>query len=150
WSSSRIARTLRMPLADVAPRLERGRATVKAGWTPGSAARRSDDELLDALIDTFTTADVQWITDFLADDVQVTMPPLPFSFEGSRSVLAVLTHVFRAADPARGGQRRCIPTGANCQPAIAVYVQRQPGGSFHGHELVVARTESGRVVELTV
>lgn len=150
WSSPRISGALRMSDTDVAPRLERARATVQTGWTPGTTTRRSNKAVLTALVDAFTTADVQRLRGILADDVQVTMPPLPFSFDGRTSVIAVLAHVFRAADPARRGRRRCVPTRANRQPAIAVYVQPHPNASFHGHELVVARVESSQVVELTL
>lgn len=199
WSLSRTAGALRMPNADAEPRLERARATVRAGWTqaatgtrwsstttgprhdgtagPDTAARPdtaghdttghddavepgpdSDgtgeppdrDDPVTGLIGGFAAADVDRIEALLHDQIQVIMPPLPFSFEGRPSAVGLLAQVFRTADPDGQARRRCIPTRANRQPAFAVYIQRGAAAAFHGHELVVARSDGDRIVELTM
>lgn len=148
WSSARTAGALRMPNADARPRLTRARAIV--GTIGSSPASRHADDPIDDLLDGYAAADLDLIDGLLHDDVRATMPPLPFSFEGRSSVVEVLAHVFHAADPGERGLRRCLPTRANRQPAFVVYVQPDPGAAFRGHELVVARAEAGRIVELTL
>lgn len=152
WPLSRVAGALRMPNADAEPRLARARATVRTGWTPTTATAASDDgdDVVGRLIDAYLVADVDRIDDLLRDDVLVTMPPLPFSFEGRTAVVGLLRQIFRTTDANGHGVRRCVPTRANRRPAFAVYVQPRRGASFAGHGVVVARSEAGRLAELTV
>src|SRR5699024_7618031 len=106
--------------------------------------------LVDRLRFGYASGDVDLLDGLLHDDITVTMPPLPFSFEGRSAVGGVLTHVFATANPRGRGLRRSVPLRANCQDGFAVYVQPETEAEFHGHELVVVRTEGGRIVELTL
>ena len=151
WSLSRVAGALRMPNADVEPLLARTRTTIAARRSP-TPPDPNEDQLLDRLQIGYAAGDVGLIDALVDDDVHVTMPPLPFCFEGRAAVVGVLRHVFATANPGGRGLRRTVPTRANRQGAFAVYVRPDPDpeAEFRGHELVVARTEAGRVVELAL
>ncbi len=104
----------RRPRTASRPRLTRRRMR---SWRSSSSAWESAD--LDALVA------------LLTDDVFMSMPPMPFEYEGRDVVARFCASIF-------GSGRRfdLVPTRANGQPAFGAYV-RAPNGISHGVGLFV-------------
>ena len=62
----------------------------------------------------------------LTDDVFISMPPMPFEYEGRDVVARFCASIFRA-----GRRFDLVPTRANGQPAFGAYL-RAPTGIRHG------------------
>ncbi len=79
----------------------------------------------------------------LTDDVFVSMPPIPFEYEGREPVAAFCDSIFRA-----GRRFDLVPTRANGQPAFGVYL-RAPTGERHGVGLYVLTLTGDRIRAMT-
>ena len=89
------------------------------------------------------SADLDALVALLTDDVFMSMPPMPFEYEG-RDVVARFCAVLL------GGGRRfdLVPTRANGQPAFGAYV-RAPNGISHGVGLYVIAISGDRICAMT-
>jgi len=74
------------------------------------------------------------------------MPPYPFRYDGVAAIAPLLE---RAFGPARDGDWRLLPTGANRMPAAASYLRRPGDSQFRAFKLDVLRIENGRIAEIT-
>ena len=79
----------------------------------------------------------------LTDDVFMSMPPMPFEYEG-RDLVAR----FCALQFAAGRRFDLVPTRANGQPAFGAYL-RGPDGVSHGTGLFVLTLAGDRISALT-
>jgi hypothetical protein len=79
----------------------------------------------------------------LTDDVFISMPPMPFEYEG-RDVVAR----FFARISDSGRRFDLVPTRANGQPAFGAYL-RAPTGIRHGIGLFVLTLAGDRICALT-
>ena len=131
--------------------LKRARASIAAqlppGWRersplPGSPRER---ETVDRFADAFERGDVDGIVALLTDDAWLTMPPLPFEYQGRAA------EEFLAAIAFRGGTRRfrLIATRANGQPAFGCYLRDPRARISHAHGLVVLTLDGDRVCAIT-
>ena len=79
----------------------------------------------------------------LTDDVFMSMPPMPFEYEGRTAVARFCASIF-------GSGRRfdLVLTRANGQPAFGAYV-RAPDGISHGVGLYVLALSGGRICAMT-
>jgi RNA polymerase sigma-70 factor (ECF subfamily) len=128
---------LAMPAAEVASLLETSVASVNSALQRARAqlaqaspsadgtglAEPSDAEsrdLLDRYAAAFENFDVEALTRTLREDALLQMPPFPAWFLGREMVAAFLATAF-----ARGGSYRMVATGANGQPALALYRWRE-------------------------
>ena len=80
-----------------------------------------------------------------AEDIRVTMPPLPVCFDGRD---ALLPRVERALGPDRDGDWRLLPTSANRMPAAVSYLRRPGDSLFRPFKVDVLRVENGRIAEI--
>jgi RNA polymerase sigma-70 factor (ECF subfamily) len=88
--------------------------------------------LINQYIAAFERADVPAITQLLANEVVLEMPPIPLWFVGAEHYGQFIARVFRM----RGAEWRMTPTAANCQPAVGAYALGEDG-VFHAHTLQV-------------
>lgn len=150
WSAAETAELLDTSVAAANSALQRGRETL-AGHLP---ARRADwarpgaDEEQRALLARYIAAhedsDADALAALLAEDARMTMPPYPTWFAGRDAIAA-----FHAANVFGGGRAfRQLPTGANRQPAVAVYMRAPGGTAFMPLAIDVLRVESGRIAEI--
>ena len=79
----------------------------------------------------------------LTDDVFISMPPMPFEYEGRDVVGRFHAIVFRS-----GRRLDLVPTRANGQPAFGAYL-RTPTGISHGVGLYVLSLSSDRICAMT-
>ena len=79
----------------------------------------------------------------LTDQVFISMPPLPFEYEGPEAASRFFASIF-------GSGRRfdLIPTRANRQPALGAYVQG-PDDTSHGVGLFVLAIDGEQIRALT-
>jgi RNA polymerase sigma-70 factor (TIGR02960 family) len=130
--------------------LKRARATLQrrlsatADHEPSPA---SDSPVEDAIVAKFVraweSADVDALVALLTDDVFVSMPPMPFEYEGRDVVARFCASLFRA-----GRRFDLVPTRANGQPAFGAYL-RAPNGISHGVGLYVLTLTGDRICAMT-
>jgi RNA polymerase sigma-70 factor (TIGR02960 family) len=109
---------------------------------PNSAA---EQQLVDRLTKAFEAADVDGIVAMLAEDVWLTMPPLPLEYQGRDLAAQFLTATaFRP-----GWTTRLIPTRANGQPAFGFYNRDPETGTFHTVGLMVLTLSGTQITTLT-
>lgn len=89
------------------------------------------------------SADLDALVTLLTDDVFVSMPPMPFEYEG-RDVAGRLF----ASLLGSGRRFDLVPTRANGQPAFGAYL-RAPDGVSHGVGLYVLTLTGDRICAMT-
>jgi len=110
---------------------------------PPAAGSPAEDELVARFVRAWESADLGALVALLTDDVFVSMPPMPFEYEG-RDVVAG----FCAALLGAGRRFDLVPTRANGQPAFGVYL-RTPAGVRHGVGLYVLTLGPDRIRAMT-
>jgi RNA polymerase sigma-70 factor (ECF subfamily) len=120
---------------------------------PGQSQQRTlrllDDAELTGLVERYVTAwernDVDAMVSMLAEDVRMTMPPLPSWYSGRDQVVEFLRR-----NPLSGGKRwRQTPLSANAQPAVAGYLFNERTKTFEPYALTVLTVREGFVAEIT-
>jgi RNA polymerase sigma-70 factor (ECF subfamily) len=108
--------------------------------TPGS---RSEDAIVAKFVSAWETADLAALVTLLTDNVFVSMPPMPFEYEGRDAAARFCASIF-------GSGRRfdLVPTRANGQPAFGAYV-RGPDGVSHGAGLFVLALAGHQICAMT-
>ena len=105
---------------------------------PGSPMER---ELLERLTLAYETGDLDGIVALLTEDVWLTMPPLPFEYQGKELTARFLEIVaFRP-----GREFRAVPTRANGQPALGFYELDPVTGIAHANGVIVFTLAGDRV-----
>jgi hypothetical protein len=89
------------------------------------------------------SADLDALVALLTDDVFMSMPPMPFEYEGRDVVARFCASISRA-----GRRFDLVPTRANGQPAFGAYL-RAPGGISHGTGLYILTLTGDRICALT-
>jgi RNA polymerase sigma-70 factor (ECF subfamily) len=107
---------------------------------PGSPAERA---LVERFVRAYESADLDALVALLTDDVFVSMPPMPFEYEGRDVVARFFASIFRA-----GRRFDLVPTRTNGQPAFGAYL-RAPTGSSHGVGLFVITLSGDRICAMT-
>ncbi len=132
--------------------LQRARVTMQAhlpshrqDWSavPASANER---ELLDRFIDAHERCDAEEVIAIASEDLRITMPPMPMSFDGRDVIAGSLRTAFGVE---RDGDWRLVPTMANRMPTAASYLRRWGDTEFRAFKFDVLRIADGRVVEVT-
>jgi hypothetical protein len=94
-------------------------------------------------VDAWESADIDTLVALLTDDVFVSMPPMPFEYEGRDVVARFCANIFRS-----GRRFDLVPTRANGQPAFGAYL-RAPNGISHGVGLYVLTLTGDRICAMT-
>jgi RNA polymerase sigma-70 factor (ECF subfamily) len=103
-------------------------------------------DVVDGYVRAFESADVPAVTERLAADAVLSMPPLREWYSGRANVSAYYDSRGLEHD-----SRRLIPTRANGQPAAAHYTWREEIGAFLPHAIqVLAVSDDARLSEITV
>ena len=104
----------------------------------------TERRLIDRLTRAFESCDVDGVVALLADDVRLTMPPLPLEYLGREAVTR-----FQAAVFAQAPGYRLVATRANGQPAFGVYLHDSRTSTWHATGLMVLTLAADRVTGLT-
>ena len=129
--------------------LSRARAVLREQAPAGDGLARPGTAVQAALVRRLTAAlvahDVDAVVALLAEDVRVSMPPLPATWQGRETAARFLTEVaFRLVPEAR-----FITTRANRQPALAVYTRDHADGVWRASGLLVITVDGDRIAGLT-
>ena len=133
--------SLKRARASLARRLPSG--GLSQAPLPGSSVER---ELLTRFTDAFEHGDVAALVAMLTDDTWLTMPPLPFDYQGRETI----GHFLYAVSFRHGTrQNRLIPTRANGQPAFGRYLRDPHAPLGHAHGLIVLTLAGDRISAIT-
>ena len=150
FHASEVADMLDSTVESVTSALKRARASLQrrqpatAGSEPppvaGSAA---EDAIVAKFVRAWESADLDALVALLTDDVFMSMPPMPFEYQGRDVVGRFCAGLFGA-----GRRFDLVPTRANGQPAFGAYL-RTPNGIRHGTGLYVLTLTGDRICALT-
>jgi RNA polymerase sigma-70 factor (TIGR02960 family) len=150
FHASEVADMLDSTVESVTSALKRARASLQR--RPPPAADRqppptsdspSEDALVARFVRAWESADLDALVALLTDDVFVSMPPMPFEYEGRDVVARFCASIFRS-----GRRFDLVPTRANGQPAFGAYL-RAPTGIRHGTGLFVLTLTGDRICAFT-
>ena len=146
WSAAETARILDTSPVSVNSALQRARTTLStrlpARGAPAASAEQA--EVVARYVRAWHAHDVPALVALLREDARMTMPPTPSWYLGRDDIGSYLRLLF--AGPA-GRDLRLVPTGANLQPALAVYA---PAGAGHRpFALMVLTVHDGAVTAVT-
>jgi RNA polymerase sigma-70 factor (TIGR02960 family) len=114
--------------------------TIEPAPAPGSIV---EDAIVEKFVRAWESADLHGLVALLTDDVFMSMPPMPFEYQGRDAVARFCASIFGS-----GRRFELVSTRANGQPAFGAYV-RGPDGVSHGVGLFVLALTSDRICALT-
>jgi SnoaL-like domain/Sigma-70, region 4 len=144
FRAAEVAEMLDSTVSAVNSALKRARATL-AQKLPAPAERQpaqdssADDAIVTSFVEAYEAADVDAVVALLTDDVFISMPPMPFEYEGRDAASRFITAVLGS-----GRRFRLVPARANGQPALGAYVLG-PDGISHGAGLFVLTLTHDRI-----
>jgi RNA polymerase sigma-70 factor (ECF subfamily) len=150
FHASEVAGMLDSTVESVNSALKRARATLQrrqppaAGREPPPACDSpAEDAIVAKFVRAWESADLDALVALLTDDVFISMPPMPFEYEGRDAVARFCASLF-------GSGRRfdLVPTRANGQPAFGAYLSA-PDGIGHGTGLFVLTLSGDRICAMT-
>ena len=110
---------------------------------PPAAGSPAEDAIVAKFVRAWESADLDALVALLTDDVFISMPPMPFEYEGRDVVARFCASLFGA-----GRRFDLVPTRANGQPAFGAYL-RAPTGIRHGTGLYVLTLTGDRICAMT-
>lgn len=148
FRAAEVAEMLDASGDSVTSALKRARASLQHGWsrtgepasTPHSPAEATT---VARFVQAWESADLDALVDLLTDDVFMSMPPMPFEYEGRDLVVRFCASIFDA-----GRRFDLVPTRANGQPAFGAYL-RAGDGISHGVGLYVLTLRGDAICALT-
>ncbi|HMG25789.1 MAG TPA: sigma-70 family RNA polymerase sigma factor [Acidimicrobiia bacterium] len=150
FHANEVADMLDSTVESVNSALKRARAGLQ-GRRPPTTDREpapvpdspSEDAIVAKFVSAWESADVDALVELLTDDVFMSMPPMPFEYEGRDVVARFCASLFGA-----GRRFDLVPTRANGQPAFGAYL-RTPSGIRHGVGLYVLTLTGDRICAMT-
>jgi Sigma-70, region 4/SnoaL-like domain len=125
FHASEVAGMLEVSVGSVTSALKRARAGLQrrlppaAGHQPPPAAGSPAEEAIVAkFVGAWESADLDALVALLTDDVFMSMPPMPFEYEGRDAVARFSASLFGA-----GRRFELVPARANGQPAFGAYLR---------------------------
>ncbi|WP_236652371.1 sigma-70 family RNA polymerase sigma factor [Streptacidiphilus neutrinimicus] len=127
--------------------LKRARATLertsRAHDVAPAAGSPQEQALVARFVAAYEAADLETLVTLLTDDVFMSMPPIPFEYEGREIVSRFVAALFGA-----GRRFDLVPVRANGQPAFGAYL-RTPGGGSRATGLIVLGLSGDRICALS-
>jgi RNA polymerase sigma-70 factor (ECF subfamily) len=146
FHASEVAGLLDSTVESVTSALKRARATVErrraaadARQPPPASGSPAEDALVARFTSAYESADLDALVALLTDDVFMSMPPIPFEYEGRDLVASFCASLFAA-----GRQVELVPTRANGQPAFGAYM-RAPSGVWQATGLITVTLAGDRI-----
>ena len=150
FHAGEVAEMLDSTVESVNSAVKRARATLQrrapaAGGheRPPSPGSPAEDAIVAKFVSAYESADLDTLVALLTDDVFVSMPPIPFEYEGRDIVARFCASLFGA-----GRMFDLVPTRANGQPAFGAYL-RASTGIRHGTGLIVLTLAGDRICAMT-
>jgi RNA polymerase sigma-70 factor (TIGR02960 family) len=150
FHAAEVAEMLDSTVESVNSALKRARAGLQRRL-PSDGERRpapaqnsaGEGAIVAKFVEAYESADLDALVALLTDDVFVSMPPIPFEYEGLEAAASFFASILGS-----GRQFSLVPTRANGQPAFGAYV-RAPTGISHGAGLFVLTLAGDRISALT-
>jgi RNA polymerase sigma-70 factor (ECF subfamily) len=148
FPASEVADMLETSVDAVKSALKRARAGLQRpaadGREPPPAPGSAAEEAITArFVRAWEAADIDALVALLTVDVVMSMPPIPFEYEGLDVVTRFCAGIFGA-----GRRFDLVPTRANGQPAFGAYL-RDASGVSHGVGLFVLTLAGERIGAMT-
>jgi len=126
---------------------QRARATLRQHLrrTTARSLNAAERELLERYVVAWETGDLDTLVDMLAEDVVLSMPPMPEWFAGRTAVRGFFEWAWGPAGP---GPFRLLRTGANCQPAFGLYGRSPDGEGYTPQAIQVLTLDGFRIARL--
>jgi RNA polymerase sigma-70 factor (TIGR02960 family) len=155
YHAAEVAQMLGTTQESVTSALKRARATVDGQLADSSSAgsRRparqpdtaAEHRLVARLTDALERADLDALTELLVTDVRFSMPPAMLEYRGIESAQRLLAAVtFRP-----GRTYRVVPTRANGQPALGLYLADPHASVYRAYSLLVITTVGDHITAIT-
>jgi RNA polymerase sigma-70 factor (TIGR02960 family) len=148
FHASEVAEMLDSTVDSVNSALKRARAglqRVRSTNPEPPPSSQEEDPIVAKFVRAYESADLDALIALLTDDVFISMPPMPFEYEGRDIAARFFANIFGA-----GRRFDLVPTRANGQPAFGAYLRSTPtGGIRHGVGLFVLTLTSDRICALT-
>src|SRR5215207_6492002 len=150
FHANEVADMLDSTVESVNSALKRARASLQRRLPPTDQREpapapdsTSEQALVADFVRAYEAADLDALVALLTDDVFISMPPMPFEYEGRDVVVRFCASIFAA-----GRRFDLIPTRANGQPAFGAYLRAATGIS-HGVGLFVLTLSGDRICAMT-
>jgi RNA polymerase sigma-70 factor (TIGR02960 family) len=150
FHANEVADMLDSTVESVNSALKRARASLQRRLPmtgdrepPPASGSAAEDAIVARFVQAYESADLEALVDLLTDDVLVSMPPMPFEYQGRDAAARFSASIF-------GSGRRfdLVRTRANGQPAFGLYL-RAPTGISHGTGLMVLTLAGNRIAAMT-
>jgi RNA polymerase sigma-70 factor (TIGR02960 family) len=123
--------------------LQRRRSSTVGRPAPPAPASPAEQAVVASFVRAYESADLDAVVALLTDDVFISMPPMPFEYEGRDAVANFFAILFGA-----GRRFDLVATRANGQPAFGAYL-RGPTDVRHGVGLIVVTLAGDRICAMT-
>jgi RNA polymerase sigma-70 factor (TIGR02960 family) len=149
FHAAEVADMLDSTVESVNSALKRARAGLQRKLPPAADREPpppdspSEDAIVAKFVRAWESADLDALVALLTDDVFISMPPMPFEYEGRDVAARFCASMFRA-----GRRFDLVPTRANGQPAFGAYL-RAASGISHGTGLYVLTLTGDRICAMT-
>jgi hypothetical protein len=150
FQASEVADMLGSTVESVNSALKRARSSLERRWLKGAALEpppppdsRSEDAIVGRFVSAWESANLDALVAILTDDVFMSMPPMPFEYEGRDAVAGFCANILGS-----GRKFDLVRTRANGQPAFGAYVGA-PDGISYGVGLFVLGLTGDRICAMT-
>jgi RNA polymerase sigma-70 factor (TIGR02960 family) len=150
FHASEVAGMLEVTVESVNGVLKRARAGLQRRLPaetdrrpPPAAGSAAEEAVVARFVRAWESADLEALVALLTDDVFMSMPPMPFEYEGRDAVTRFCAILLGA-----GRRFDLVPTRANGQPAFGAYL-RASDGVRHGTGLYVLGLAGDRISAMT-
>jgi RNA polymerase sigma-70 factor (ECF subfamily) len=110
---------------------------------PPASGSPAEDAIVARFVSAYETADLDTLVALLTDDVFISMPPMPFEYEGRDLVARFCASIFGA-----GRRFDLVRTRANHQPAFGAYL-RTSSSISQGVGVIVLTLSGARICAMT-
>jgi len=152
FRASEVAHMLETTEESVTSALKRARAALKrrladsAGHEPAPEPNSPVEQgLIERLTLAYESDDLDGLVALLSEDVWLRMPPVPLEYQGRELARQFLAAVLFG----KGRSFRLVPTRANGQPALGVYVRDPNAELLHANGLLVLALTGRQIREMT-
>ena len=123
--------------------LQRRRSPVADHEPPPAVGSPTEQAIVARFVSAYQAADLDALVALVTDDAFISMPPMPYEYEGRDAVARFCGRLFGA-----GRRFDLVPTRANGQPAFGAYL-RAPIGIRRGTGLIVLTLTGERIFAMT-
>jgi RNA polymerase sigma-70 factor (TIGR02960 family) len=152
YRAGEVAEMLDATQESVQSALKRARATVDNYLADSGSSRparqpntTAEHQLVARLTDALERADLEALVGLLTEDVRVSMPPAMLEYRG----IDVARQFFAATTFRPDRSYRVVPTRANGQPALGLYMADPHTGVFRAYGLFVVTIADDRITAVT-